>query len=439
MVSVLLAIALSGDAQAADLYVCAIPPTCSLDAECLANPGDCYPTVQAAIDAAADYDTIHLSDETYLEEIDNNAGPDNLTLQGAGVGLTTLMGTIDNNAIDFKNVTSTWRDLSITSDGLSRHCLLLDGGFATMENIEVYGCIRGHGAGIDVTADAQVTITDAVFRDNTTDGNGQGGSHLNMHSGVVTVINSTFTNGNVVSDGNATGGAILVQGGDLKLLGCTFTSNTSTGNGGAIGMDSGGDLEIISSTFTANASSDVGGAINISGSMLTIDNSLFEANASPFHGGAIHCDNLTRCSISTSTFTDNNSDYGGAVAVQSTEDTPIDNNVFCGNNGAGGGSEGGAILSSASSIDLHNNAFIENVSNNQGGALYSTDSSSIVSTNNTWAGNFSTNTGGDLDRRHRAVLGQRPVPGQQRSERGRVPDRRQPDRRLRAVLRQHGG
>jgi|GEM_PF-3608556 len=94
----------------------------------------------------------------------------------------------------------------------------------------------------------------------------------------VTIENITLTGGNGGS--NIGGGAIFNNGGELKLIDCTFTGNKAT-DGGAI-YNSGGELKLTGCTFTGNNATD-GGAVYVAGyatAIADITSSLFTGNSS---------------------------------------------------------------------------------------------------------------------------------------------------------------
>ena len=86
-------------AHAVDRWVCADPLTCTHAAACAAAPTECTTTVQAAIAASTSGDVIHLSAETYVEEVDDDAGPD-VTIRGEGMDQTAIHGNAGADGVD---------------------------------------------------------------------------------------------------------------------------------------------------------------------------------------------------------------------------------------------------------------------------------------------------------------------------------------------------
>jgi hypothetical protein len=87
----------------------------------------------------------------------------------------------------------------------------------------------------------------------------QGGGAIYRDGGSLTVIDSAFDGNRAPSPGqDIAGGAIYgFGGGDIIVVGSTFTNNTAS-DGGAIGSLN-GDLTVINSTFAGNAATGTGG------------------------------------------------------------------------------------------------------------------------------------------------------------------------------------
>lgn len=379
-------------AAATDRYVCADTATCTHSATCLAGLLPCYATVQGALDASSDGDTLYLSAETYREAVVNDGGPDGLTLIGVDATTTVIEGTANAEGVKFKGVDSTWSGIGFTTPvGVTnRHCAKVENGTASFTEVQFSGCEANHGGGLDVN-NATVDIVGSRFVEN--GALNEGGAHVYVHSGTVTVTDTEFETGSAPS---GDGGAIRMLEGDLTLWGCTFLANTTGGVGGAVAAEGDGAVEIVSSTFEGNTSGETGGAVDVRGPALRVDNSLFEANASPFHGGGVYCGVLPQCEVRHSTFRDNSGNYGAALASQTTTGALVESSLFCGNHGPNGNAEGGAILVSAGSMTLTRNGLIENDCGGAGGGLFATDGATITSTNNTWVGNLSGNSGAAL-------------------------------------------
>ena len=190
----LVPLVLLGSAHAGDLYVCAVPGSCSQDANCNAAPTDCFDTISSAVIDAADNDVIYLSDETYSETVVNDGGATGLTVIGEGVGLTFIEGASGAEGVKFKDVDASFFGLTFTHPGgtINRHGAKLESGTFLLSDVEFIDCQANHGGGLDVANGTTVMVENAMFLNNRSGNSGEGGGHINMHGGTVTVSNSVF-------------------------------------------------------------------------------------------------------------------------------------------------------------------------------------------------------------------------------------------------------
>ena len=303
-------LALATPSWAADLYVCATPGVCSLDAECTANPAVCFDTVTGAIGAAQDGDEIWLSAETYAESITNDGGPSPLTLIGDGAGGTVIDGTATGEAVDFKDVDMTLRDLKITVSAVAnRRCVRSDDGSLNLDGVTIEGCVKDKGAGLEAKNSAVVTITDSTFLDNEADGNAKGGGHILVSSDASVIISgSSFMLGEATGN-NSIGGAIQVESGTVDIAGSWFSDNTSTGGGGAIYVQGNGAATLTLCDLEANTSA-LGGAIRSDGTVSVVMSTLTSNIADD--GGALYCGVGASCTVTSSMVEQNTASRGGA-------------------------------------------------------------------------------------------------------------------------------
>ncbi len=276
---------------------------------------------------------------------------------------------------------------------------------------------RYEGGAIDVSDNAEVTVTNSRFNDNSvpqtagqTGKYGRGGAisisptglnKVSSNRGKLSVSNSEFYR-NSAYDG---GGAIFALPGftELNVDNTLFFGNTALntaatheGSGGAIhaqatSLASGGKVDVSNSTFENNQAASHGGAIYLAGQQggnfsgvgtggylkADIRSSLFNGNNAPY-GGALFGESFSGdrakhyFDVENSTFTENRAtQYGGAVGVITGAQMNVRNATFYSNaaNGAGGG---GALyaetaatrLSVRNSILLGNTAPARTASNN---------------------------------------------------------------------------
>ena len=208
---------------------------------------------------------------------------------------------------------------------------------------------RGGNGGAIGHIQANFTVTDSVFENNSTNPGGPNGGH----GGAINTDGSSYTT--------------------LTVRRCTFRNNSSTHQGGAIDTWMYGQ-----------------------GSGYVIEDSLFENNAAISNGGAIFHMNGS-LTITGSTFSGNTTvGQGGALWTQydagRPNDTPlaITNSTFVGNRATqvcdGCYSVGGAIRSGASTFTLSHTTIVGNFAGWTGGGIASSSAgtsirASIISNN----------------------------------------------------------
>lgn len=200
-------------------------------------PAD-YESIQAAIDAASDGDTVIVSPGTYME-----------TINFHGKNITVRSTDPANNSI----VEST------IIDGNSQ------GVVVTFENGETRDAVL---AGFTITGGR---------------GNEGGGILIasTHHHTSATIRN------NLITENRATyGGGLYAQFSHALITGNTFTNNTVSNNGGAILAGFNTELEITGNVFDNNTAELLGGAIAVQGNALVTGNE-FTNNSADLGGGAI--------------------------------------------------------------------------------------------------------------------------------------------------------
>ena len=215
-------------------------------------PGE-YPTIQGAIDAAADGDFVMIADGTY-----------------------TGMG---NKDLDFGGKAITVRSAS----GNPALCI-----------IDCEGQGRGFTFHNDEGQDAVVaglTITNGhVVED--------GGGGLYFDGSDPTLINCRITE-NIAS----TGGGIRCHYSDPTLTNCSITKNIASYSGGGVSCGD-SDPMITNCVIMANGATDGGGLFCMDSSP-TITNSTMTGNAAGSHGGGVFCSNsnptFTNCILRADT------------------------------------------------------------------------------------------------------------------------------------------
>lgn len=212
-------------------------------------PSGCtYTTVQAAVDAAASGDTIDVGAGTYVGSVTIIR---NVTIQGAGAGLTILDGGGSGNVVltnyyqlgTFNRLSAAINDLTITNGARG----VANNGIATLSRVVVRdNSGAGNGAGIANSngyGNPWMAVIDSTVRNNSAVGGG-GGIYNN---GSLTVTRSTISN-NTAGDG---GGGLWTSK-SLTVNNSTVSGNTAGHAGGGIYLQSGGANLSTTNTTIAN-------------------------------------------------------------------------------------------------------------------------------------------------------------------------------------------
>ena len=259
------ALATAGFAVLAMGILGAIPATA---ANVLNVPGS-YPTIQAAIDASANGDTVMVAPGTYFENIDFKGKL--ITVQSAqGPSVTTIDGSNLAPVVNF----STSETAAAVIQGFA-----LQHGNAT-------AAFSYEGAGIHING-ASPTVEGNVVIANTSCANGVG---MSIASGSP-VIRDNNISGNTKQPGcsGQNGGGIYIRGaGSAQIIHNTLTNNT-TDFGGAISLFAAGTPTLFENTISGNGAEYQGGGIYaVNQSDADIVQNLITGNRSPGSGAGLY-------------------------------------------------------------------------------------------------------------------------------------------------------
>ncbi len=273
-----------------------------------------FDTIQEAIDAAANEDTVLVAQGTYRESlllVDKA-----VVMQGAGAGLSIVNpsatdGGPGGRGLTMRNVPNTARVEGFTFTGGQGQnerwgntfggAILCDNSSPTIASNEIADNYSGYkGGGISVVGGTP-TIADNVFHDNS----GGRGAGISGDSSSAMIVGNVFTGNNA--------------------------SGSSTGYGGGIYWTSHAPL-IANNVFTENYASLVGGAMNLgTGGTPTLVNNLVAGNSSGKYGGGIGCYGASSVTITNNTIVDNSATYGGGVFFENVNTVDIANSILRGN------------------------------------------------------------------------------------------------------------
>ena len=290
---------------------------------------DC--SLREAINAASAGDIVSVPAGTYtlsIAGVGENAGATgdldvlvNLTIDGAGAGLTT----IDGGALD--NVIEVVGTASLTLDGVTVRNGAGNGVNATSGNVTVNSSSITDNAGGGInTYGGNVSVANSTIGGNSNTG-------INTYSGNVSVDGSTVTNnggggintyaGNVLVDASTVnvngGGGVNTSGGNIDVTGSAIDGNSNTGIN-----TSSGDVSVDGSTVIENG----GGGVNTSGGNIDVSDSTVSGNSDSglnTSSGNVLLDGSTVSDngdngVSTST--------SGIAVVNSTISGNFDTNVY---------------------------------------------------------------------------------------------------------------
>jgi hypothetical protein len=367
----------------------------SVDDDLADNPDADFETIQEAVDAAADFDIIHVSPGTYTSNSDAVVTLDNKYL--------VLQATHDSNQtiIDGQDVR---RGLAVDGGGSGgiyiigftiTHCMAPDGEsnedqsgaalFARSGLVEFLRCnITSNAAtggefssGAMYCTDVDLVLEDCSMSANVANYMSAG---ISAHASNVTCRGCTFTNHQpIVGSLAGNGGVIEVRSGNgsstLELSQCSFTSNASTGRGV---VDCWGDVVCSSTEFRDNTS--FGSALSmVIDTGATIEDCVFDGNKG-FHfdskwwgglegpGGAIyaHGGGFGQCNqpggspveIINCDFLRNQSDSNGGAVYLICGTFTVTDCLFHDNMSASSG--GGLSVGLAYSLDISDTTFVKN-------------------------------------------------------------------------------
>jgi predicted outer membrane repeat protein len=159
----------------------------------------------------------------------------------------------------------------------------------------------------------EVIVSGSYFYQNEADS----GAAINLDYTNLTVSNSTFIENHATQYG---GGAFeLYNNETVTITGSRFDGNTSVGSSGGVIRQNGvvDSLRLVGNTFTQNTTEGSGGVIYAEDTeSLTIESNKFQRNTALEQGGAIRVQfGTSGTSITSNTFTGNSAEQGGAVSI----------------------------------------------------------------------------------------------------------------------------
>ncbi len=338
---------------AAVFGVAVLPVLAGVDAQAATlNVPANYLTIQGAINAASNGDTVLVDSGTYKE---------NITFSGKAITVKSVNGTtstiIDGNKLD--------RVVTFIAAGTKD---------VVLEGFTITNGRASDGAGI-YCYKSSPTITNCAISSNS-------GSGIYCSSSSPAITNCT------ISNNSGSSGGICCSSSSPTITNCTISNNS--GSSGGIYCTS--SSPTITNCTITNNTANYGGGICCSSSSPTITNCTITNNTANYHGGGIYCESsssptITNCTISSNSA--NNND-GGGIYCQSYSSPTIINCTISNNSATNGG---GICCSSSSSPKITNCTITNNTAYGNGGGIYCTSSSPTI-TNCTITNNTANSGGG---------------------------------------------
>ncbi len=331
-------------------------------ADTLQVPSADYPTIQSAIDAAANGDTIKVAPGTYLENLVWQAK--SIALIGAGADVTIVDGGGVGRCLTMTDVPDT-------------------------ASVEGFSFVRGsadYGGGLYLD-NSSPTLTNNVVSGNAAAGRypaGDGGG-LYLYRSSPTLTNNIIAG----NSGSVDGGGVGLYDSSASLISNTITGNSAMRGGGVYFEFSAPDLtrNIISDNSAADCGGGVGHSYFSSG---TIRDNEITRNSAGDRGGGVWAA-VGSPTVSGNSISDNSAGRGGGLYLQTSSATLTGNDIS-GNSA----SKGGGLALRQTGGTVAGNRIRGNTAAYSGGGMYITRCVSLAATGNTITANQAGTRGGGV-------------------------------------------
>jgi parallel beta-helix repeat protein len=340
-----------------------------------------YTSIQAAIDAATDGQTVIVCPGIYYENIELNNR--SITLQstdpsdsavvsstivdGSGIGeVVTFLGgdtsTLEGFTIQNGKANSGAGIYVFSSTPLIRY-----------NNIQTN--TADYGGGIALWNNSQATITHNIVRDNTGIGSG-GGFYVN--NGFPSITHNTIEDN---TSGFYGGGIYLYEYCDSTISNNTISGNQASDNGGGISIHHHSNPYIGSNTTIGNTATNEGGGIHMSHycePTLNLNNiSNNSTIGTSGYVGGVYVENSSAPTISQNTIESNLAKYGCGIDIYENNSNPtydpceLSKNTIEANNNTSTSMGGGIFILNSSNITISaENSISNNTATSAGGGMY---------------------------------------------------------------------
>jgi hypothetical protein len=237
------------------------------------------------------------------------------------------------------------------------------------------------GADEDSNASGDLDVTDDLIVQDGTISGGALDRVFHVHGVSLALDGVLVFEGDVSTTLDPRGGAVLVEGGALTLVGAAL-SESSAEEGGGLYLD-GGSLEMSAASEITLCEALYGGGAYLNASDTVLDGSGFGDNAAKLNGGGLLLAAGSSASLSASGFSDNSAGGSGGGAYVDGESalTTAGGSAVSANTAAVDG--GGVYAEAASSglalaLSFDNTLFVANEAGDDGGGLFTARTGTAV-------------------------------------------------------------
>jgi parallel beta-helix repeat protein len=306
-----------GEGASKDCNSNGVPDECESGVPCVTNltSGITYCTIQEAIDASVNGDTVLLSDGVYT-----GPGNNNVTFDGRAVTVRSEHGP-DNCIIDCGHEDETIGFWFSAGDGPES---VLDGLTITA------GRSTLGGGAIDCTS-----ASPTIRRCKLTDSRGAWGGAIRLERGAPTIEDCVMRGNTAAAPGpqsDAVGGAICgLRCSDLAVRYCTIAGNVAGDDGGGVYLHASSG-EIVGCRIMDNTAGGNGAGLFMQNSLFRIADCLIAGNIAMDDGAGVYLYDQSSPDVSGCTITDNMAfGLGGAVLAFGWSLPTVSNSILYGN------------------------------------------------------------------------------------------------------------
>lgn len=382
--------------------------------------GQAYSSINSAIQASANGDTVQVNDGTYTENINivgryvflrgNVSNPAAVVVQSAGAINNLSASPLFLQNIPLSGVhTMEVAGFTFTGGNVAEGQgggITIDNASPTIHHNRVIGNTAGsgYGGGIAVTRNSNPFIYSNEISGNHAFKGGGGIFAVNGSAPVIVnnTITANTTSGVVITDGGASGGGVYLEnivGNNAAhispvLLGNTITGNTAAFAGGGVMMRT-GIAAVLESNVIDDNDAPYGGGVHIEtggagptlwGNTITSNTSTADpSHGAPGAGGGVAIYDDSTPTITNNTITGNSATlYGGGIVSQEGANSTVTGNIISDNatNTLESNADGGGIYVAKSTMIITNNQ-IDNNGADLGGGIAVLDEGRATIVNNT--------------------------------------------------------